>query len=108
MKPFAGVFGFLLASLLVSASPAESQQSRCADCHFANPLAPAADHLADWDLSAHSRNNVGCEKCHGGDASTFEKSLAHRGILNSANAKSPVNRLSTGFGTRGSGLTTDD
>ena len=104
MKQLAGAFGFLLTSLLVLASPAESQQSRCADCHFANPSAPAADHLADWDFSAHSRNNVGCEKCHGGDASTFEKSLAHRGILNSANAKSPVNRLSTGFGTRGSGF----
>jgi nitrate/TMAO reductase-like tetraheme cytochrome c subunit len=35
---------------------------------------------------------VGCEKCHGGDATTFEPFLAHRGILNSMNPASPVNR----------------
>lgn len=92
MTRFGSTFGFLLGSLLLLASPAASQQSRCADCHFANPTAPAPEHLVDWDFSAHSQNNVGCEKCHGGDASTFEKSLAHRGILNSANPKSPVNR----------------
>ena len=83
--------GLFLTCLLLFAAPAVAQQSRCADCHFANPAAPAVDHLADWDRSAHSRNNVGCEKCHGGDATTFESSVAHRGVLDSTNPASPVN-----------------
>jgi hypothetical protein len=96
-----GVAGLCLASFFVFATPAESQQSSCADCHFSRPEAPNPDHLADWDRSAHSRNQIGCEKCHGGDATSFESFLAHRGILNSANPASPVNRrnLSTTCGT---------
>jgi hypothetical protein len=77
--------------LLVPVSPALSQANRCADCHFANPAAPSADHLNDWSRSVHARSDVGCEKCHGGDPSTFEATLAHRGVLNSANPSSPVN-----------------
>ncbi|MCM3881121.1 MAG: hypothetical protein ND807_13515 [Vicinamibacterales bacterium] len=87
-----GVIGFCLTAFVFLATPAMSQSSRCADCHFSRPEAPAPDHLADWDRSAHSRNNVGCEKCHGGDATTFESFLAHRGILHSTNPASPVNR----------------
>jgi hypothetical protein len=92
MKGFEGIGLVLLACLLGFAAPAVSQQSRCADCHFARPEAPAPFHLADWDHSAHSRNNVGCERCHGGDATTFEPLLAHRNVLNSLNPASPVNR----------------
>jgi hypothetical protein len=90
-----------LMSLFLCATPAAAQQSRCADCHFSRPDAPAPEHYSDWDRSAHGRNNVGCEKCHGGDAATFEPFLAHRGILNSANPASPVNRrnLSATCGT---------
>jgi hypothetical protein len=84
--------GFAAAFWCVSATPALSQQSRCADCHFSRPDAPAPNHVSDWDHSAHSRNNVGCEKCHGGDATTFEPTPAHRAILNSRNPASPVNR----------------
>lgn len=96
-----GIASIYLMSLLAFATPALSQQSRCADCHFSRPDAPALEHRADWDRSAHSRNNVGCEKCHGGDAATFEPLLAHRGILNSSNPASPVNRrnLSVTCGT---------
>jgi len=91
----------VLLALLGFATPALSQQSRCADCHFSRPDAPAPGHLADWDHSAHGRNSVGCERCHGGDATTFESMLAHRNVLNSANPASPVNRrnLSTTCGT---------
>lgn len=83
---------FCLGFVLVLALPALAQQSRCADCHFARPDAPYPEHLADWDHSAHGRNNVGCEKCHGGNATTFETFFAHREILNSTNPASPVNR----------------
>jgi hypothetical protein len=101
MKRLTVTFGVSLTCLVGFVTPAISQQSRCADCHFASPDAPAAGHLSDWDHSAHGRNNVGCEKCHGGDATSVEPFLAHRNILNSTNPSSPVNRrnLSTTCGT---------
>jgi hypothetical protein len=77
-----------------------AQQSRCADCHFANPsptfaarLRGAETHLRNWDLSAHARANIGCERCHGGDPTTFEPLAAHRGILPWTNPASPVHRV---------------
>lgn len=79
------------ALLLLSATPAVSQ-NRCADCHFANRDVPAVEHQGDWDRSEHRRRNIGCEQCHGGDATTYEKALAHRGVINSQNRASPVNR----------------
>lgn len=91
MKRFS-VAAFLGLIWLFAFAASANAQSRCADCHFANPAAPDAPHLSNWDGSAHKRNNVGCEKCHGGDATTFEPLLAHRGILKSANPASPVNR----------------
>jgi hypothetical protein len=81
-----------LISLLALASPAAAQQSNCADCHFANPDAPRRDHLRAWDLSAHGREQVGCESCHGGNPKTFDSLPAHQGILRSGDAASPVNR----------------
>jgi Cytochrome c7 and related cytochrome c/Cytochrome c554 and c-prime len=79
---------------LVSTSWASAQQqSSCADCHFANPQAdPDPDHTSDWEMSPHGRRSVGCETCHGGDATKFESFLAHRGILASRNPASPVYR----------------
>ena len=82
-------------ALVVLTHPAHGQmnQSRCADCHFANQDEdPAPDHLFAWDLSAHRRNDVGCEGCHGGDPTTFESFLAHKDVLNHRNPSSPVNR----------------
>lgn len=78
--------------LLVLAAPAHSQQGRsqCADCHIAQGDPPNVRHLSDWERSAHSRSDVGCEKCHGGDPSTFEAFRAHQGILTSRNPASPV------------------
>jgi hypothetical protein len=88
-----GVLGAVLLGLLVAPRFAMAQQqSSCADCHFANPTAPARNHLEAWDRSPHGRRKVGCETCHGGDATTFEATLAHRGILSSADPESPVNR----------------
>ncbi|MEW6321112.1 MAG: cytochrome c3 family protein [Acidobacteriota bacterium] len=89
-----------LACLLSAfAAPAWAQTSRCADCHVANAdsSAPlwsgfAQRHLEEWDHSPHARNNVGCERCHGGDATTFESFLAHQGILPGRNPASPVHR----------------
>ena len=89
LKTFARAI-LLLLFLLVPLQWASAQGTRCADCHLANPDAPG--HLYAWERSAHGQNNVGCEACHGGDATTFESFAAHRGILNSGNPSSPVNR----------------
>jgi cytochrome c554/c'-like protein len=80
------------AMLLPAAASGQSYRSTCADCHFARPEAPAQDHLFNWEHSLHGRNNVGCEKCHGGNASTFEQLQAHAGLLTADAVKSPVNR----------------
>lgn len=84
----------LLVAALVTgvASTASAQASKCADCHFANLDAPGRTHLNDWDRSAHGRKSVGCEKCHGGNSTSFEKLIAHKGMLGSGDRKSPVNR----------------
>jgi nitrate/TMAO reductase-like tetraheme cytochrome c subunit len=83
-----------LALTCGASAPATAQTtaSRCADCHFAQNPKPAPEHLADWDRSPHRQSGVGCEKCHGGDATVFESTLAHRGVLPSADRKSPVYR----------------
>lgn len=84
--------GLQLAGTLFFTGQVEAQNSRCADCHFANPGSTPTAHLSDFDHSEHNRKNVGCESCHGGNASTFEAPLAHQGILNSRNPASPVHR----------------
>jgi hypothetical protein len=94
--------GIAIVLVLAGAAPSGlllAQNSRCADCHFANR--PSRDdgagrameaHLQHWEMSAHSRNRIGCERCHGGDPTTFEPALAHRGILHWRMPASPVNR----------------
>jgi hypothetical protein len=85
---------FVPACVFLASNPANAQQaSRCADCHYAQAANQRADdHLLDWDRSPHAQENVGCEKCHGGNSTTFESAIAHRGVLHSTNKKSPVNR----------------
>jgi len=88
--PLAAAFTALL--IVFAPTGLTAQQSHCADCHFANPGAPGAEHLSDWDRSAHGRESVGCERCHGGNEQTFESLPAHRGIIDPADARSPVHR----------------
>ncbi len=92
MRRAAAILSVLAGTLLLGAVVASAQQSRCADCHFANPGAPGADHVSRWDSSAHGRANIGCERCHGGNAQTFDRLPAHKGILSWADVKSPVHR----------------
>ncbi len=68
---------------------AGAEESRCADCHFANP-SEYQYHLFDWQASRHGRSGVGCEGCHGGDASSYDSLVAHRGVLGSSNPASPT------------------
>ena len=93
MKATAGVFAlaFFAAALTAVSTEAQFTPSRCADCHFANPMSVSRWHLSEWDHSAHGRANVGCEKCHGGDPTTFDPFRAHQNILGSRNPASPLN-----------------
>jgi len=93
MQWCAGVVGLVVLSLSLSATPAAAQQqgSLCADCHFANLGGPDPRHLADWDSSPHGRNNIGCERCHGGNPTTVESFLAHQAIVRGRGPDSPVN-----------------
>ncbi|MCC7032899.1 MAG: hypothetical protein IT179_08730 [Acidobacteria bacterium] len=93
---------FLLALVILGgwAVSVQAQSSRCADCHIANQQSAAPNwsgfalrHLQDWDFSPHSRNNVGCEKCHGGNPNTFEKFQAHQNLLPASSPASPVSRV---------------
>lgn len=83
----ASLFLFILTLLPGSVL---AQQSSCTSCHFDSADAPG--HLYVWDGSPHERNNVGCEKCHGGDATSFDLLPAHQTILNRRNPASPINR----------------
>lgn len=94
----------ILAALVVLAgavtAQAQAQRSRCADCHIANAPSTlpnwtgfALRHLQDYESSPHSRNNVGCERCHGGNPNTFENFLAHQDMLPPVSPASPANRV---------------
>jgi hypothetical protein len=83
---------FVLALVPGALAQRPPTASRCADCHFAQPNAPAQAHLWEWDRSPHGRQGVGCEACHGGDATTFEKFLAHKNLVPVAKIGSPVRR----------------
>jgi cytochrome c7-like protein/cytochrome c554/c'-like protein len=94
MRRFFHRFVCVTTALLTLASVAIAQPSnRCADCHYAQINPPNPDHLLDWQRSAHARNSIGCERCHGGNAAVFEPFLAHRDILDSSHRRSPVNRV---------------
>jgi ribosomal protein L37AE/L43A len=82
---------FALFLSMASHTPQIGDRSSCGDCHIANPDASSASHLSDWEYSAHGRNGVGCEKCHGGNPRSYEEFIAHQGMLNSGNPSSPVN-----------------
>ncbi len=87
--------GLIVAAMCAGvavASAASAQTSRCADCHVANPDAPGRNHLSEWDRSAHGRERVGCERCHGGNPATFEKPAAHAGMRSAVDGRSPIHR----------------
>jgi nitrate/TMAO reductase-like tetraheme cytochrome c subunit len=84
----------LTAATLLIARAALAQTGSCPSCHYADPSTPARQHLTAWERSAHGRANVGCESCHGGDASSYDAPLAHRGLRPSTDRRSLVHRTS--------------
>lgn len=79
--------------VLAAASRVGAQPNRCVECHFANfSHVPAAQELARWDGSPHAAHGVTCDRCHGGDPTTYQPQDAHRGVLDGRNPLSSVNR----------------
>jgi len=64
-----------------SPDPAHSE-NQCVACHAAgtDPI-PLGHAFYEWRYSAHGREGVGCEKCHGGDPTVPSAEAAHRGVL---------------------------
>ena len=85
-----------LATVLTEARPSAQDVNACADCHLQLTDVAGGVHVQSWDRSAHGRNNVGCEKCHGGDASSAIYARAHRDIIRPANVRSPLNPRNLG------------
>jgi hypothetical protein len=70
---------------------ASAQTKQCAACHFSSlPEVTSHESQFEWERSAHSKKQVGCESCHGGDPWAVDKSTAHRGVLSPANTASAV------------------
>jgi hypothetical protein len=80
-----------LALLLVTAAYAQPQLNQCAECHLTSPRASGLGHAMDWDLSAHKRAGIGCERCHGGNPAAPRVLQAHFGVRNLESASSPLN-----------------
>jgi len=85
----------LITFWLLGLSPLpQTVGTRCAACHLANlPGIVGAEHLGEWQRSAHAKKGVGCHECHGGDPWTYEPRDAHRGVVGASSAASPVNRV---------------
>jgi hypothetical protein len=93
MRPAIAVVAAAVVASILAPGAAVAQPSRCAECHFANFAdVPGREHLAEWEQSPHARHGVGCEWCHGGDASTFVPGEAHKGVVSSRSPASRVNR----------------
>ncbi|HUK62927.1 MAG TPA: hypothetical protein VLV15_06330 [Dongiaceae bacterium] len=83
-----------IAILLGLTDPARADPgaNACVACHEREVLPISLGHsFADWRGSAHGRGGVGCEKCHGGDASASDAAAAHKSVLPAADAESLVN-----------------
>jgi hypothetical protein len=84
----------LIALALALATPVRGawEQNQCVKCHEAETLPVTLGHsFADWRASVHAKGGVGCEKCHGGDASATTLEAAHKGVLPAADRASLVN-----------------
>jgi hypothetical protein len=93
--------GLLTAASGLRAAEAEAPartESQCVACHAADPGPIQLGHsYYEWRYSAHGREDVGCEKCHGGDPTATSAEAAHRGVLPAADPASLVHptRLAT-------------
>lgn len=81
---------------MLGAVPGGAQpiMTECASCHLANrATVPSPEHLMEWQQSAHAKQGIGCDKCHGGDPWSAQPIIAHRGVIGPASSRSPVHRV---------------
>lgn len=84
--------GLLVSGLVTTAGAGNWDSNQCVACHEVEDLSISLGHsMGEWRASAHARGGVGCEKCHGGDASSKDAKAAHNGVLSSSDPKSMVN-----------------
>ena len=71
--------GLAGAGLFRGAAPVSAQsKDNCIDCH-SRQKDKAGQLVSIYQTSTHKRVSVGCDGCHGGDASQSEKTKAHAG-----------------------------
>lgn len=58
------------------------KDNNCVECHskIMNPLSITSKY-AEWHISLHKDKGVSCDRCHGGDPKTGDKSKSHVGVL---------------------------
>ena len=77
-----------------SQAPPTALANPCAACHLRLAWTQSAlTHVDQWVTSRHAFYRVGCEKCHGGNATTSDEAAAHRGVVKSADPSSAVHRV---------------
>jgi len=86
-----GFFAVLLAG--EPQLPPAARANLCATCHLQIVQTRSTlTHTDEWVTSSHALHGVGCEKCHGGDATTSDRTAAHRGVTRASDPSSPVSR----------------
>ncbi len=85
----------LLAGFPGMVNPEASAANSCVDCHQQTKTIEALpawyqDPFIHWTGSVHGKNQVSCEKCHGGNPSKTEKQSAHQGLKASRDPGSPT------------------
>ncbi len=82
----------LTAGLLALVASAAPRGETCYKCHAALPREGAiGEHVSEYEVSIHGRAKLGCDLCHGGDSTSNEKTIAHKGVLFSSDERSTVN-----------------
>jgi hypothetical protein len=69
----------------------EPARNQCIACHQGDVMPIALGHsFQEWQVSAHGKEGVGCEKCHGGDPHATTAEVAHRSVLPASDPASPI------------------
>jgi hypothetical protein len=93
-------FAFGIAGALSLGSEQSQQQgstgispdNQCVNCHSKSSQSKSlTGRYLEWHFSAHRTKGVGCDSCHGGDASARDARTAHRGVFGPAERESRVN-----------------
>lgn len=101
LKKMIGLIGLIVGGLVLSSNkpaPVAAQDvlaafknNQCVVCHskLMSPYS-VTSRYAQWHISLHKEKAVGCEKCHGGDATSKEAKQAHLGVQLANDAKSKL------------------